>query len=277
MDTINNKITKRDGFEKQLVQFALDGDIKNLDLIIKNHEKSKYRLFKEIGSFISPIFSRYLSLTYHPCFIAACSKGNLEVIEYTINTKHIPFNLFRHLNLNTAFFIASENNQIKVIDYLSNHQQLKDNETKKYSPNLYLHTAVMQGHKEMVEYLLLSKNPIISCDIHSEDDRALIYSFTYNHLDIAKFLLYSDKIEEHANIHTQKDSIFKFLCELNDPQPLEFLIFEMNIDKTDEIKKLLQEPKYQFIEKMFEIRDLNINLNINLSGKKSVNSKQKKI
>lgn len=274
MDTMNNK---RDGFEKQLVQFALDGDIKNLDFTIKNHEKSKYRLFKEVGSFISPVFSRYLSIPYQPCFIAACSKGNLEVIDYIINTKHIPFNLFRHLNLNNAFFIASENNQIKIIDYLSNHQQLKDNETKGYSPNLYLHTAVMQGHKEMVEYLLLSRKTPIICDIHSDDDRALIYSFTYNHLDIAKFLLLSEKIEEHSNIHTQKDSIFKFLCELNDPKYLEFIIFELNIDKTDEIEKLLQEPQHQFIEKMFDIRDLNSNLNINLSGKKKVSSITHKI
>ena len=82
-------------------------------------------------------------------------------------------------------------------------------------------------------------------------------------LDVVKYLLASDQLNEHADIHKADDLGFICACEQGHLEVVKYLIIDMNIDKTKHIAKYLNENKdnenvQQAIE-LFNTRDLHKN------------------
>src|SRR5574343_2070294 len=127
--------------------------------------------------------------------------------------------------------------------------------------------ACIDGNLDIVKYLLTSH------DLRDHVNNIIIYNYgfmlacTNGHLEIVKYLLTSPELKEHANIHTSNDEGFKNACISNHIDVIKFLIFDMDIEKTNTVKKILKYDKYKEIENMFNMRELNKQLESELNYK----------
>ena len=91
-------------------------------------------------------------------------------------------------------------------------------------------------------------------------------------LEVVKYLLTSPELTEHADIHARNDEGFIWACRSGHLEVIKYLIIDMNIDKTIQIEKYLNEKKdnktaQQAIE-LFNTRDLHHQLNENIKDNK---------
>lgn len=119
------------------------------------------------------------------------------------------------------------------------------------------------------------------CLSQAELNEEFLGAMDNNDIDRVKFLLSSPNLKEHADIHTQRDAAFRFLCISRNLTLINYFIFELNIEKTKMIAEHLESYKssYRYSESMdciqvleqaellFEKRDLineiNSELNVN--------------
>ena len=269
---------KQKKFKKELVQACISGDINLVDSVIDLYENQNFKIFKKIGgALLGHSFLENQSQPYYFGAIASCAEGHLNLVRYLLITDKIPFDLCKHIDIDSLVFAACENCHKEIIEFLCNSNELSKNGTIRFNSDIVLHNACMNGHLDMVKYLLTSNNIKEHCDIHSADDRAIVYSFMYEHSDIADYLLKSPNLNEHANIHAQNDLIFKHASEHDSKKILEYLIFDLNIDLNDSIKEYLANNPNEDVERMFKIREMSGDLDKKLAIHQSTSHKLKKI
>lgn len=88
------------------------------------------------------------------------------------------------------------------------------------------------------------------------------------HFEIVKYLLTSKELKEHANIHTNNDFVFRLVCSRAEQKLLEYFIWDCHIEKTPTIVQFLKEHHMDDILEIFIKRNFHDNLNINLKIKK---------
>lgn len=120
--------------------------------------------------------------------------------------------------------------------------------------------ACRNGHLPIVEYMLLPENNNVFAGIYSDKSKAIQVACTNKHLDVTKYLINHQTFKDYINIHIEHDSIFKKSCINEDIEILRFLIFELKINKTEEIEKFIDNfPNLQGV-KMMQTRDNYENL-----------------
>jgi len=136
--------------------------------------------------------------------------------------------------------------------------------------------ACKDGELDKVKYLLTSPELKIHADIHDKLDSPLNLAVFANKIDVVKYLLTSDELKEHANLHADGDNAFVIAAYYDHSDIVNYLIFELNIEKTDAIKKELADTPTieKRINKLFEIRDLKQEINIELNPKEIKNIKK---
>ena len=132
--------------------------------------------------------------------------------------------------------------------------------------------ACENGQLEVVKYLLTSPELTEHADIHTENDLGFRLACEEGRLEVVKYLLASDELTEHAKIHARNDEGFIWACRSGHLEVIKYLIIDMNIDKTIQIEKYLNENKdkkyvQQAIE-LFNIRDLHHQLKENIKDNK---------
>ena len=105
-----------------------------------------------------------------------------------------------------------------------------------------------------------------------ELNKQFINACVQGQLEIIKYLLTSPELTEHADIHSRNDLGFIWACRCGHLEVIKYLIIDMNIDKTIQIEKYLNEKKdnktaQQAIE-LFNTRDLHHQLNENIKDNK---------
>ena len=110
-------------------------------------------------------------------------------------------------------------------------------------------------------------------------NKVFINSCYQGHLDVVKYLLTSPELTEHADIHARSDLGFIWACIHRHLEVIKYLIIDMNIEKTTQIEKYLNEAKdnkyvQQAIE-LFNTRDLHQKLNENIKDNKEKLKKMK--
>jgi protein-arginine kinase activator protein McsA len=108
-----------------------------------------------------------------------------------------------------------------------------------------------------------------------ELNHALVKSCISGNIDQAKILLTTPEFRFHADIHCGQDSPFGQAYLYNHIELLKFFIFDMNIQKTEHIDKILKTSQDEIIGKMFITRDLKKELNCNLTNNDYENKKFK--
>ena len=124
--------------------------------------------------------------------------------------------------------------------------------------------ACHDGNLDAVKYLLISDELKEHTDIHAYDDYGFRWACNNGLLEVVKYLLTSDELKEHADIHALNDYGFRWACNNEKIEVVKYLIFDYNIEKTKAIINFLNENKGKDWEKevseMFASRDLKEDL-----------------
>jgi hypothetical protein len=135
--------------------------------------------------------------------------------------------------------------------------------------------ACVQTDLELAQFLLTNHDLRYLADIHTYADNAFRTACKNDNVEVLKFLLFSPKIREHVDVHTQLDIAIKLSIARESFNVLEYLIIELNIPKNRYIEQHLKDnPKSEAI-RLFELRNLNKDLNTELSLENIENTNRK--
>ena len=100
-------------------------------------------------------------------------------------------------------------------------------------------------------------------------DEVFVSACSAGDLDVVKYLLESDELKEHADIHAENDFGFILACNNGHLDVIKWLIFDYNIEKTKEISNFLKSNKdddfVAQVKEMFASRDLKEDLSKSLN------------
>jgi hypothetical protein len=196
-----------------------------------------------------------------------------------ISPKAESFSLFRKrrkFNFFKALFFTLKSKKIrKILDLYLRQQIASENkyfrqyrgQNKKFINN-GLFSACQNGRLDEVQYLLTSPELKENADINFGDDSYIGNPLTNacfgGHLEIVQYLLFSKTLKENVKIANFGTSAFEAAFLNNHIHILKYLIFEIKIEKTEEIKKIIAHSPItgsSNIDNLFQIRELNSKLN----------------
>jgi ankyrin repeat protein len=191
------------------------------------------------------------------------------------------FELFSEMDqweLDQHFNDACRENNLEQIQYLLTSPDLEIHADIRNNENLGFRLACKEGNLQIVKYLLTSPEIMVRPDIRSRNDYGLKTACSNKHYDMLRFLIedgYSFE-EKDANY----DIAFKAAFNFRRPEAIQFLIYELDINKSPAIIEHIQNNPGELADKaehMFKVRDMNKQLEAELSVKKSSQSNLRKI
>lgn len=202
---------------------------------------------------------------------SACQTGHLHIVKYLLESpelekhSHIPF---INGSVNNPIVISASIKHLDMFEYLISISKEKDirlvDHISKASSKAASHND-LNFIKNFIEIGKKHNDEIISSMLEG-----IIYGACYeNNVDILKYIFKSQELSKHVDIHKDDDSIFRLLLiKSRKDKPLDVLqyfIFDLNIEETENIKKARSTYKREFVEKMFELRQFNQTLNNDLT------------
>lgn len=174
---------------------------------------------------------------------------------------------------------ASSKGDLDMVKYISNLPYIKSNIGYFINENSPLVCASSDGQLDVLKYFLTS----VDFDLTPMYPSLLSIAFFNKQKPIMEYLLYSPELKKHANIHHNKDQIFRDAC-VRDLDMVQYLIFDLNIEKTKRIDTFLTHLKLnppnqvKEIIEMFEKRELAESLQNELTrDNKEISNKRIKI
>lgn len=211
----------------------------------------------------------------------ACWEGHLEIVKYLLTSPELK----EHAYLNDhkekdcgSLLNACGAGHLEIVKYLLNSPDLKEHAIINWSFMPPIGAACEEGYLEIVKYLLtspeLKEHSII--DIYT-----LVSSLVKDQLDVLKYLTKSEFLE-YYNIHENSDILFQRAIYHEANECIKYLIFDLNIDLTNDIKKHLEitednKKNHTFINQikiMFTARELENELQ-HQSSNSEINNKKK--
>jgi ankyrin repeat protein len=204
------------------------GDLDKVRYLLVSHKEDKNQEDDEV--FYRNIRDANLHRFLSDCLMVSCQKGHLELVKYLLTSPELP--------------------------------KKPDIQSKQRPPLSY---ACGEGHLDIVKYLLTSPELSVRADIHAENEAALKNAFVDGHIHVVRYLMESPDLESHPNIHKDNDNLFEVLfrnVQKNNGKMeiARYFIFDLNIERTKQIDKLLAEKPNEQIENWFKIRELNHDL-----------------
>lgn len=186
-------------------------------------------------------------------------------------------------DINDAFLNACFKTKIEfeTVRYLLTSSDLKFKADIHYCEDYALTWACMNGDFNLVKYLLTSSELEEHVNINACDDFAVRWACENEHMEIVKYLLNSHELKEHANIHCQNDELFKKCYEKGYIDMIQFFVVELNMQKTPEIEKFIDESPSNFIidelDTWFKVHQLQHRLENELEHNIEKNEKRIKL
>lgn len=172
--------------------------------------------------------------------LIACEKGSVEVLDYLLNSKEIKLNA--KIDSDAMFYRACSKNQVNILEYLFKHPKVEQDR-----------------------------------DFGIRSGELLQSACAYSDLNTIKFIFNYPEFKDKINIHVKDDILLETLIIDNRIDVIKYFIFDLNIEKTEDIKKLLRTTTTNEVEKMFQARELKGELKTELKSNVSSNSKRTKI
>jgi ankyrin repeat protein len=212
------------------------------------------------------------------CISLACRYGNLEVLKYLLTSPDLKSHANPHSQSSDAFRWACKNGHLNIIKYFLFDPSIND----KFQLQKYSYEAIIRGiyydKIEVVDYILNSTE-IHHQNINYDKERILEAACECGRLDILKYLIQLPYFNQKLDFHFNNDSCFKGACSYSHLDIIEFLIFEQQLEQTEEIKNHLYSSDNTITHKIndfFKIRDLHNSLELELS-KNKLQHKQLKV
>jgi hypothetical protein len=159
-------------------------------------------------------------------------------------------------------------------------EHLKDryiNYSQKAINELFI-IACRNNDLEKVEFLLTSKDLPFNAQINMPSSQCFgicVASGSGNN-DIVKFLATSPKLKELADIHIDNDNAINSAIFSGNKELIRFFIIDMNVKKTQNIIESMDSfDDDNYAKNLFEMRELNKDLNSNLLSNDKLNKKVK--
>lgn len=132
----------------------------------------------------------------------ACKAGHTSIVEYLLYSPELSSHADAHILESRCIVLAVWGNHIDIIKILAEKEKLNCQDGFKQS--------AIRNNVALLEYFLTT--PKLRVDIHYENDSALNRACYFYAYDAVKFLLYSPKITEHANINCSNNELFYRYC-----------------------------------------------------------------
>jgi ankyrin repeat protein len=197
----------------------------------------------------------------------ACWEGHLEIVKYLLTspelTEHAFINDHQEKDSN-GLLNACGAGHLEIVKYLLTSPELKEHSIINWQFMPPIGVACEEGHLKVVKYLLTSPE----LKEHSVlDIYTLVSAIPKDQIHILKYLT-SSEFSNYYNIHDDNDFLFKRALYHESKECIQYLIFDLNITSTDNIKQSLEikddnrsnENFIHMVEKMFNARQLNSEL-----------------
>lgn len=273
-----------DAFELNLAlsYAAMDGDINLVKLILtelKTDIDSVNSAFENACSKNKIELMNYLlysnDLPHHAdvkadnysAFTLAC-EGNLEAVKILVPLLEFKNEEDKFLVAGNAMIKASEFGNVELIKYLLSEERIANYLDIENDSEDWLRNAGSKGHIEAFNYLLnIGNNKHLALySEHTILEDIILNCFIDDKLDMVKYIFNNEDLKRNINLNSDEDYLFKFLCENGaDNDIIRFLVFDLNIERTEEIQRCLIENNYTDFIKIFDTRDLNDSLKNEMS------------
>lgn len=208
----------------------------------------------------------------------ACEEGDLNKVRLLLTNSGYEYHANIHYQENAPLHQACEHNHLHIVQYLLTSPELKKHADIHSRNDWALTLACNEGHFEMVKYLLASPDLKEHSNITVDQ---LYYAIKLEHYDIVDYLLISPDLKKNPTLNMDEDYIFKQTCEYADMKTMQYLIYDLDIKKTKELNKYLEKSTgrpgrlVSEAKKMFELRDINKQLNKDLLDNQEFKKKPK--
>ena len=211
------------------------------------------------------------------CIILACRHGKLEVLKYLLFSPDLKTHPNVHPKKESSFQWACTNGHLEIIKYFLFDPCINHN----FNLKEYSYEAIIRGiyadQMKVIEYIL-NDPEITKHNFDYNKGRILEATCECGRLDILKYLVDLPTFNKNLDFHFDNDTCFKGAYYYSHLDVVEFLIFNLNLTKTEEIKKYINEyqnTNMHHIESFFNMRNLNNELHIKLNTNELNNKKLK--
>lgn len=136
---------------------------------------------------------------------------------------------------------------------------------KKNIIDSFLIKSCQHNNVELVKYLISSDELGIHPSEKAQSENSLRWSC--GSMELIRYLITSEDLKKKPSIHFGNDFLFRQACYVENKEMLQFLIFECDIQKTEEMKDYLMQHPSSEADKLFHLRSLNKKLNKELRNK----------
>lgn len=194
-------------------------------------------------------------------FIQACEDGELDKVKYLLTSPKLTKNVSCSYRSEQALRNACKHGHLDIVQYLLTSPDLNKHANLHHDNDTPFVLACFSGNLNLIKYLLTSEELKSHPDIHANymgsPDYALTLACQKGYLEVVKYLLTSPDLNDHANIHADRDRPILNAYQKNNLDIVRFLIFDMNIKKTEDIKRYMENEPMEEVKNWFKLRELN--------------------
>ena len=255
-------------------------------------------------------FKSYDQDEINEAFVDACASGDFDKAKYLLKEPSLPYKADIFYDDTACFKLAFHNGHVDIIKYLSCSTEIKEHiDVTPYSYNILnyarkakdwewlefllpiilnepeenrqlqnlLKYSCRNGDRDAVNYLFNSSTWSQKLDINNELYQDACYG---GNVDIINFLRENFQSSFNISDNDAFMNAYNGLSSSQDLSVIKYFIFDLNIPYSPIIKEYLSDDDKYFAEeinKMFEIRELNDSLRIDLENTDLNKTKKNKL
>lgn len=228
--------------------------------------------------------------------------GHIEIVKFLTSSKNLKEKSYQVNHKTEAYIQANKQGHFEIVKFFLSYPSIIKAEKRL---NIFsvesdvIANACESGNVELLSYLLTSKDlenhreklisdPTIKNHLNTQLNQGLVRACKRGHLNIVKYLSKNFEGEFSADIHCFKDSPIKEAFFAGHLNILEYLIFDMDIQKTNQIEEFLigietnnqSKPhpiSFEKVEKLFKAREFSKKLQRDLPEQNNITYKKMKM
>jgi hypothetical protein len=200
----------------------------------------------------------------------ACQIGDIKTINEFLNSNEF-LNGSTMIQSDVMVIYTIKNEKLEALTFLLHKFQLHYRNSKmvRKASNFSISANSFKSFQSIAENF--SNNVDLICNL--KDGNTLIKASRFGQLEIIKYILNTDFLNKHVDIHVNDDAIFRAALEAKQVDILRYFIFDLNIEITPNIKRMIDINSD--ISNMFELRNINKSLNNELNNNSAITKKLK--